>query len=119
MAVYEISGPLFFGAAERAMATLNVISERSRAVVFLLDAVPTLDVTGLVALESALERLRERDRLALLAGVQPQPLSVLQRAAIDRRPGVVICKDLQHALAVAAERMPQTVPPSATPAKAE
>lgn len=118
-AVYEISGPLFFGAAERAMATLNVISERSKAVIILLDDVPTMDVTGLVALESALDRLSEQKRLALLCGLRAQPLSVLQRAGIDKREGVILCDDLQHAVAMATLKAPVSIPPAGPAAAPE
>jgi SulP family sulfate permease len=114
VAVYEISGPLFFGAAEKAMATLGVISERSKAVIFIMDQVPVIDVTGLVAFESALDSLRKQKRLAILSGVRPQPMGVLKRAGLDQREGVVLCADWAQALAAA--RNAQSLPSPATPA---
>jgi hypothetical protein len=50
--IYDISGPLFFGAAQKAMGALGLF-EKARAVILELDQVPAMDATGLVALESA------------------------------------------------------------------
>jgi sulfate permease, SulP family len=114
IAVYEISGPLFFGAAEKAMATLSVLSDRSKGVIFVMDDVPVIDVTGLVAFESALDWLRKQARLAILSGVRPQPMAVLKRARIDQREGVVLCATWAQAL-IAAGNAPSIPPPSPAP----
>src|SRR5262249_48776159 len=55
VAVYEIAGVLFFGAAESAMAALSAIGSDVKVVILGLGRVPVFDATGLVALESALE----------------------------------------------------------------
>src|SRR5262249_40938259 len=47
--VYEISGPLFFGAAQKAMAALEITSDGTKAVILLMDEVHAMDATGLVA----------------------------------------------------------------------
>ncbi len=101
--VYSVSGPLFFGAAQKAMASLNHIADRAHAVVLMLDQVPALDATGLVALESALDQLSAHHAMAVLSGVRPQPLGVLKRAGVLRRSGVVLCDDAVEALRVASE----------------
>ncbi len=96
--IYDISGALFFGAAQKAMATLQAIADNTRVVILRMHEVQLMDVTGLVALESALEHLKARRCLAILVGVQAQPMSVLQRAGIDHREGVLIFNDLEMAL---------------------
>src|SRR5947207_12588899 len=58
--LYEVNGPLFFGAAESAMDALKAIGQRPKVLILYLGAVPAIDVTGLVALESALSRLRQQ-----------------------------------------------------------
>ena len=66
--VYDVSGALFFGAAQKAMSALGQLSGRPRAVVLRLDEVHAMDATGLVALESALDeaaRLVEAARAAI------------------------------------------------------
>jgi SulP family sulfate permease len=112
--VYEISGPLFFGAAQKAMAALHATADRSQAVVLLLDEVHAMDATGLVALESALAQLKAQHCLAVLSGVQPQPMSVLKRAHVNELPDVLFCATADEALASARARIEALRPPPAT-----
>ena len=71
VAVYDINGPLFFGAAERAMSTLELVAAKTRVVILRMANVSTIDATGLVALESALAELRRHGCMAILSGVLP------------------------------------------------
>jgi SulP family sulfate permease len=102
VAVYEISGPLFFGAAQKAMAALELVAGQTKAVVLLMEDVHAMDATGLVALESALETLRAHGSLTVLSGVHGQPLALLRKARFDSREGVVFCATLAESLARAA-----------------
>jgi SulP family sulfate permease len=83
VSVYEIAGPLFFGAAERAMGAIDAAGVGARAVVLALGAVPAIDATGLVALESALERLRRMKKMVIIAGPLPEPRSVFEKANLE------------------------------------
>ena len=85
--VYEIAGPLFFGAAQKAIHALQFVGDHSKVVVLDVHSVPVLDVTGLVALESAISKLRSRKALVILSGVQAQPRRVLERAGLTATPG--------------------------------
>jgi SulP family sulfate permease len=99
--VYEISGPLFFGAAQKAMAALEITSDSTKAVILLMDEVHAMDATGLVALESALATLRNERCLAILTGVRAQPLALLRKAHVPERDGIVLCPTTTEALATA------------------
>ena len=85
--LYEVNGPLFFGAAESAMDTLKAIGSRPKVLILYLGAVPAMDVTGLVALESALSRLRQQGVFCIIAGLRPQPASVLKKAGVQEEVG--------------------------------
>src|SRR4029077_19953695 len=85
--VYEIAGPLFFGAAQKAIHALQFVGDHSKVVVLDVHSVPVLDVTGLVALESAIAKLQSRKTLVILSGVQAQPRGVLARAGLSATPG--------------------------------
>ena len=85
--VYEIAGPLFFGAAQKAIHALQFVGDHSKVVVLDVHSVPVLDVTGLVALESAISKLQSRKALVILSGVQAQPRRVLARAGLTATPG--------------------------------
>jgi len=101
--VYEIAGPLFFGAANKAMTVLQSIGEGARVVVLDLRAVPVLDATGLVALDSTVAKLRARGIGVVLGGIAPQPLRVLARAGWRNQEGsLAIARDFDLGLAAAA-----------------
>ncbi len=98
--VYEIRGPLFFGAAEKAVAAITRVRSKTRAVILRMDDVPVMDVTGLVALESSIQRLHKAGIFVAIAGVQPQPLAVLEKGGIRSDPRwIAVCKTDEEALA--------------------
>jgi SulP family sulfate permease len=100
--VYEIAGPLFFGAAEKAVSTLAPVAGKAQVVILRMGAVPVMDMTGLVALESAISKLHKKHTYVVLAGVQPQPREVLERAGMREEAGKLsICANDEEALVVA------------------
>jgi SulP family sulfate permease len=79
--LYEVFGPLFFGAAPAAISALQTVEKRGvKAVMLDLQAVPAIDATGLMHLESLLRRLNAAGIKVILAGIRPQPLRALARA---------------------------------------
>ena len=100
--VYEIAGPLFFGAAEKAVSTLAPVAGKAQVVILRMGAVPVMDMTGLVALESAIAKLHKKHTFVVLAGVQHQPREVLERAGMREEAGKLsICANDEEALVVA------------------
>jgi len=106
--LYEINGPLFFGAAQKAMSSLHAIGAEGgrtngvKVVILDVESVPVLDATGLVNLQSTILRLHRDHVFCVLAGVQPQPMEVLAKARleeIDSRIG--ICTTLDEAVTMA------------------
>lgn len=84
---YEIAGPLFFGAAERAMTALRQHDRKARAVILDLSAVPTIDISGLVALEEVIDDLNEAGIFVALCGAQRNVLRVLREAGYLKETG--------------------------------
>jgi SulP family sulfate permease len=84
VALYEIAGPLFFGAAQNAMGALGSVGSDTRVVVLALGRVPSIDATGFVALESALIHLRALNKLVVLAGPLPEPRAIFERANLSK-----------------------------------
>jgi SulP family sulfate permease len=100
--LYEVAGPLFFGAAQRAINTLERAGQEAKALVLDLEGVPVLDATGLVNLESAINRLLARGTFVAIGGVQKQPLRVLLQGGFRNRPGkLVLRRSLDKAIAEA------------------
>ena len=109
--VYDIAGPLFFGAAQKAMGSLGSIAGRLKVLIVRLDHVPVMDATGLVALESAIATLTKHGCATILTGLQRQPAALLKKAGFAERPWrLVIRPDLDAAI-VTAREMIGAVPP--------
>jgi SulP family sulfate permease len=104
VALYEIAGPLFFGAAQSAMTALDSIGADVRVVVLALGRVPVIDATGLVALESALERLRRDRKFVLIAGPLPEPRAVFSKENLRaHHENIVLEPSVESALQTAAD----------------
>ena len=100
--VYEVTGALFFGAAQKAMSSLDNIAGQGRAVVLDVTAVPAMDATGLVNLSSSLDRLSRDGTYVILAGVQARPAKVMAKAGIEATDGdLAFCATVHDALAEA------------------
>lgn len=100
--LYEVAGPLFFGAAEKAMDSLHASAGEAGVVLLELGAVPVIDATGMVNLESALARLHRDNALVVLVRVQDQPAKFMARAGIVPSPGrVAFAATLEEATALA------------------
>ena len=102
--LYEIAGPLFFGAAQKAMGALGTVADRKRVVILDLESVPAMDATGLVGLESALERLDSAQTFVILAGVQAQPRKVFEKAGLVESERLAFTATVEEAVARAKER---------------
>lgn len=102
VALYEIAGPLFFGAAQRGMAALDALADDVHVIVLDLSRVPVIDASGLVALESALGRLQRSRRFVILGGPLPEPKSVFDRAELERHhTNLTLTATTEEALEVA------------------
>lgn len=110
--LYEINGPLFFGAAERAMQSMARSPIPLKVVILWLGGVTAMDISGLVALESSLARLHQQRIRVVIGGLQPQPAGVLKKAGVAPVPGrLSFCNTLDEAVQEAAdgESSPQPV----------
>jgi SulP family sulfate permease len=102
VAIYEIAGPLFFGAAQNAMGAIGSVAPETRVVVLALGLVPSIDATGFVALESAIRRLSAAKKLVVLAGPLPHPRTVFDRANLPKHHDHVhFAETLEHGIALA------------------
>jgi SulP family sulfate permease len=80
--LYEINGPLFFGAAERFRNVLGEISAKPRALVVRMRHVPAIDSTGLHALRELVRNGHEAKTEIILAEVLAQPRVVLTNSGL-------------------------------------
>jgi SulP family sulfate permease len=101
--LYEVAGPMFFGAAKSAMEVIATVgSGRDHTFVVNMQHVPTIDVTGLVALESVLDRLFRSRIKVIFAGLTTEVAELLDRAGIKRDPGrLAYAPDVETAISMA------------------
>jgi SulP family sulfate permease len=104
VALYEINGPLFFGAAQKAMEALSTSRTDTYEVLILhLGKVPVIDATGLAALENVLQGLVRRKKAVVIAGPLPRPREMWMKVNLKQKfPGLEIASTLDHALERAA-----------------
>nr|WP_202899637.1 SulP family inorganic anion transporter [Kordiimonas gwangyangensis] len=102
-AVYDINGPLFFGAAERALTSLNQVDSRIRTLVIDMSDVPSIDATAIVALQSMISEMQRKGIALVLVGLQPRIIVKLRRAGIRKAAGSLAYRtNLAHAESVVA-----------------
>jgi SulP family sulfate permease len=80
--VFDISGPFFFGAAEKFKEALGQVAQKPRAIILRMDGVPVIDATGIHLLRDLAERARHDGTVLLLADVAVQPRQALGRASV-------------------------------------
>ncbi|MGF1688251.1 C4-dicarboxylic acid transporter DauA [Photobacterium japonica] len=105
--VYDINGPLFFAASEKALSVIDRIALDARAVVMDFTDVTTVDITAIHAFENALDRVR--DYPVYLLGVAPHVAAKLTTAgvlAIDNVALVESVASLRERLASTSHNVP-------------
>lgn len=83
--VYEITGPLFFGAAGQLDHIL--VKDMTRVLIIRMRSVPALDSTAMNAMEHLYERCQQKGVTLVLSHVNEQPLHVMQKAGFDKLIG--------------------------------
>lgn len=98
VATYAIRGPLFFGAAEKALGALRRFNPEVKVVIVDVSAVPMLDMTALAALENVLVDYRKLGVTLILSGSNARVRLKLRRAGIHRLEGrLLYVRDLSQA----------------------
>lgn len=78
ISVYEISGPLFFGAVD----ILNEITVKSftKALIIRMRSVPAIDVTALRSLEMLIKKCQKKNIALIFSHVNEQPMKALEKS---------------------------------------
>ncbi len=76
--VYEISGPLFFGVADKIPEI--ILKDYTRCLILRMRSVPSLDSTALNALELLYERCKKQGVRLIFSHVNEQPLQVMRKS---------------------------------------
>ncbi len=110
LVVYEVLGPMFFGAAHKATSQINAFDRKDTKIVLMeMSNVPAVDATGIVNLESAIDRLKSVGIEVVLTGLQSQPIKALAKAGVIGEPGrIASYPRFQQGLAAARAKLETT-----------
>lgn len=86
---FQISGPLFFGAANRLDDLLDQFRVPPKIFILRMRLVPVIDASGVHALEALLERCQRRGIVLIVSGLQAQPRRVLAQMHLHPRHGML------------------------------
>lgn len=102
VALYDINGPMFFGVADKALSSLQMVDPDIRIVMVDMHGVPSIDGTALVALRRMVEEMRRQNVALILIGLSPRQIVKLRRVGIRTTAGELThCASLTRARAVA------------------
>ena len=88
--IYNINGPMFFGAAQHALKTILTTDEEKYDVIVLnMENVSMIDMTAMVALRSILESVKESNNLLVLSGLEDRMLHKLSKIGIVQEKGII------------------------------
>ncbi len=100
--VYEISGPMFFGAADKIMQI--GVKDDTNCLILRMRSVNAIDATAMRNLEKLYEVCKRKNVVLVLSHVNEQPLSIMQKAGFDEKVGKEnFCAHIDDALARAAK----------------
>lgn len=95
--VYEISGPMFFGAADKILQIS--LTEDTVCLVLRMRSVNAIDATAMHALEQLKEKCDKKKISLVLSHVNEQPMRIMQKSGFDEKIGTEnICAHIDDAL---------------------
>ena len=80
IAIYDINGPMFFGAAQNAINTLFDTKEDINIIILNMQNVNMIDMTGIVALKSIVNNFEDKDKKLIFSGLNERILKKLEKA---------------------------------------
>ena len=80
ISIYDINGPMFFGAAQSALKTLLNVNENTSVVILNMKNVPIIDMTGIITLESIVENFESKNKKLIFCGLSERILKKLEKA---------------------------------------
>lgn len=95
--VYEINGPLFFGATDR-IGKIH-LKDYTKCLVLRMRSVPAIDMTALIALEDLQAKCSENGITLIFSHVMQQPLNAMKKAGLYDMVGEEnFCPNIEAAL---------------------
>ncbi len=91
--VFDVDGPLFFGAAHKALKIIASVDPNVRCVVLEMSGVPVIDTTGMVNIRSLGDSLTRRGIRLYLLNPQDRIKAKLERFGLGNGAGSIVITD--------------------------
>lgn len=102
--VFEVSGPMFFGAADKLIQLTSQVTKDIKVVVVRMRSVPAIDITAMNSLRKVHEHFIQNDVTMVFSHVLEQPLKAMHKAGfVDVVGKENFCISLDSALERAEE----------------
>ena len=99
VAIYNINGPMFFGAAQYALRTLLNTEEEIKVVILNMENVNIIDMTALVAVKSIIDNFESNDKTLIITGINNRIKNKFQKFGIEfRDDGLILEHNIKSAL---------------------
>ena len=80
--IYEVNGPLFFGAAYKFRDALRLSDKKPNVLIIRMRHVPTIDATGLHHLKEIVKDFKHKKIKIIISGIQPEVYKELEKSRI-------------------------------------
>ncbi len=80
ISIYDINGPMFFGAAQSALKTLLNTNEDTNIVILNMKNVTLIDMTAMVALKSIIDTFNDKNKKLIFCGLNSRIEKKLEKA---------------------------------------
>ncbi len=99
VAVFEITGPFFFGVATKISDTILAHDKSKKVLILRMRSVPAIDATGLHAFENIIENLENRHIKLVVSHANEQPLKSFKKSGLYKKVGKEnFCANIELAL---------------------
>jgi SulP family sulfate permease len=85
--IKHMFGPLFFGFTSKFQELIKELDPEVKVLIIRMDRVPYIDQSGAYAMEEAVIHLHEQDVIAVITGINSQPLDMMKK--INIIPGLI------------------------------
>jgi SulP family sulfate permease len=98
--VYHLNGALFFANASKLTDISELIMDYITVLIIDMEAVPLIDMSGLVAIKNMILDLQSKNKSIIICGARAVTTKILQKLPINSRHQVKLVDDLENAVNV-------------------
>jgi len=104
--IYDISGPLFFGSAQKALKSITTVNPEVRVIILDMSDVSMLDMSAIIVMEAIVSSLQKQDIGLVMNNLKPRLILKVRHLGARRKKGSVdFSRDINEAIEIAQNSM--------------